>query len=249
MEQGCRRRGRGAGRRRCRSPRATARRNRRSARAGAAGRRPSARRRRPWRSCRPAAMAISLPKLRLSDDRLERAILGIEAPSAWRSVPSVEPSSTKMTSQSRPRPSSTGRRRPISGSSPALLVEHGHDHREERRRGSAARLCACATCGLGHRQRGTSRRQSGRAGSDAAFLATRVPRGALPGQCRAAVRAAASAGRHDAGIDQAAVEGEDLVARLAGCSSAPCTAAISRLRSRCESDSGSPARSRMTVPR
>src|SRR5439155_730940 len=69
-------------------------------------------------------MAISLPKLRLSEIALRRRSWALSAFSL-ASVPSLEPSSTKMTSQSRPRLSSTGRSRPSSGSRPRSSLSMG----------------------------------------------------------------------------------------------------------------------------
>ena len=97
---------------------------------------------------KPAAMAISLPKLRLSEIALRRRSWAWMALSV-ANVASVEPSSMKTTSQSRSRLSSTGRRRAISDGSPRSSLSTGTTTESDRRRGSPSGLGLPALCGSG----------------------------------------------------------------------------------------------------
>ena len=180
----------------------------RSARAGAAGRRPSARRRRRSCSCRPAAMAISLPKLRLSEIALKRgswACSGLELGerAVGRAVIDEDDLPVEAEAlQHRPQP---GEQR----LEPALLVEHGHNHRE---RGAARSRWPGRLQDVRLRSSATSMRPHGQAVASgrSAVLAMRARPRAMRACAPIAQRRwrtlARSARRHDAGVDQAAME-------------------------------------------
>ena len=186
-------------------------------------------------------------------DRLDAAVLAHCMALSSASVASVEPSSTKITSQSRPRLSSTGRSRATSGSSPRSSLSTGTTTDSERP--AAARRRSWASRPMASQGSTTLRvlsRGRGQAAPPNAVLATLRSGNAMrAGMCAAgAARRGPRVSGPPSRRNRSGAGGRPGCPRGAcSCSSAPCTAAIRRLRSRWESESGSPARSRMTVPR